>query len=197
MLIKTLNYLINKMDIEQLLNTNYWFNYQNFYTDIANRKYKTLVEVGVWKGHSISFLASKIKELNYDAKIYAVDLFEDAIDEKWTKNLKEEISVITKIYNKVLENNEVRHMITDIKGTSWEMANNFEDESVDFVFIDAGHEYDSVVKDITSWLPKIKKGGIISGHDYFNPCGVKQAVDELITDVKFCSDGIIWYKEII
>ena len=88
-------------------------------------------------------------------------------------------------------------MITDIKGTSWEMANNFEDESVDFVFIDAGHEYDSVVKDITSWLPKIKKGGIISGHDYFNPCGVKQAVDELITDVKFCSDGIIWYKEII
>ena len=43
MLIKTLNYLINKMDIEQLLNTNYWFNYQNFYTDIANRKYKTLV----------------------------------------------------------------------------------------------------------------------------------------------------------
>ena len=185
------------MDIEQLLNTNYWFNYQNFYTDIANRKYKTLGEVGVWKGHSISFLASKIKELNYDAKIYAVDLFEDAIDEKWNKNLKEEISVITKIYNKVLENNEVRHMITDIKGTSWEMANNFEDESVDFVFIDAGHEYDSVVKDITSWLPKIKKGGIISGHDYFNPCGVKQAVDELITDVKFCSDGIIWYKEII
>ena len=75
------------MDIEQLLNTNYWFNYQNFYTDIANRKYKTLVEVGVWKGHSISFLASKIKELNYDAKIYAVDLFEEVIDEKWNKNL--------------------------------------------------------------------------------------------------------------
>lgn len=184
------------MDIESLLNTSYWFDYQQFYTEIANRRYETLVEVGVWKGHSISFLARKIKELGYEPKIYAVDLFEDAIEEEWNKNLKEEISLITDIYNKVLENNEVRDMITDVKGLSWEMANNFEDNSIDFVFVDAGHEYESVVKDINAWLPKIKKGGIISGHDYFNPCGVKQAVDELIDGVKFSNDRI-WYKEII
>jgi predicted O-methyltransferase YrrM len=182
-------------NINLLVDTNYWFNYQEFYDGIANRKYDTLVEVGVWKGHSISYLAKKIKNLNYNPKIYAVDLFEDTIDEEWNKNLKEEISLISKIYNKVLENNEVRDMITDIKGLSWEMAKNFEDNSVDFVFIDAGHEYESVVKDINAWLPKIRKGGIISGHDYFNPCGVKQAVDELIKDVKFSNDKI-WYKEI-
>ncbi len=182
-------------NINSLVNTNYWFDYQKFYDEIANRKYSVLVEVGVWKGHSISYLAKKIKNSNYDAKIYAVDLFEDAIDEEWNKNLKEEISLISKIYDKVLENNGVRDMITDIKGLSWDMAKNFEDNSVDFVFIDAGHEYESVVKDINAWLPKIRKGGIISGHDYFNPCGVKQAVDELIDGVKFSNDKI-WYKEI-
>ena len=47
-----------------------------------------------------------------------------------------------------------------------------------------GRSFDdsSVKKDIQSWLPKVKKGGIISGHDYFNPCGVKQAVDEIFSD---------------
>ena len=182
-------------NINTLLNTNFWFDYQDFYSKIANKKYSVLVEVGVWKGHSISFLAKKIKQLGYDAKIYAVDLFEDTIDEDWNKNLKGEISVISQIYNKVLDNIQVREMITDLKGVSWEMANKFDDNSVDFVFIDAGHDYDSVVKDINAWLPKIKKGGIISGHDYFNPCGVKQAVDELITDLKISEDKI-WYKEI-
>jgi predicted O-methyltransferase YrrM len=66
---------------------------------------------------------------------------------------------------------------------------------VDFVFIDADHEYDSVVKDINAWLPKIKQGGIISGHDYFNPCGVKKAVDEKFgNEVKF--NGPCWYVEL-
>ena len=107
------------MNIDSLLNTNYWFDYQNFYTKIANKRYQTLVEVGVWKGHSISFLARKIKELNYDAKIYAVDLFEQTIDEDWNKTLKEEIVIISEIYNKVYINNEVRDMKNDMKGLSW------------------------------------------------------------------------------
>lgn len=181
------------MDIDKLLRTNYWFDYLKFYEWISTKKFKTLVEVGVWKGHSISFLARKIKELNYDVKIYAVDLFEDAIEEDWNKNLKNEISIISDIYNRVLENNEVRDMITDLKGLSWEMADHFEDNSVDFVFIDAGHEYESVVKDIKAWLPKIKSGGIISGHDFYNAPGVGKAVKELIPQFEISSDNI-WFK---
>jgi len=37
----------------------------------------------------------------------------------------------------------------------------------DFVFIDADHTYESVKKDILAWYPKVKKGGIIAGHNYF------------------------------
>ena len=55
--------------------------------------------------------------------------------------------------------------------------------ALDFVFIDADHSYEGVKRDITAWLPKLKMGGLMSGHDYANPgepCGmeVKKAVDE-------------------
>ena len=47
-----------------------------------------------------------------------------------------------------------------------EASKKFSDGSLDFVYIDARHEYDSVKEDIVSWLPKIKKGSFIGGHDY-------------------------------
>jgi hypothetical protein len=48
------------------------------------------------------------------------------------------------------------------------------------VFIDASHDYESVLHDIKAWLPVVVDGGIISGHDYTSPGyeGVKKAVDE-------------------
>lgn len=42
----------------------------------------------------------------------------------------------------------------------------FDDEYFDFVYIDAEHTYDGVLNDLGAWYPKVKKGGIISGHDY-------------------------------
>jgi hypothetical protein len=66
-----------------------------------------------------------------------------------------------------------------IKSGSAAAAVNFADQSVDFVFIDADHVYDRVKEDILAWLPKVKPGGIIAGHDYNPPHEVKQAVDEI------------------
>jgi predicted O-methyltransferase YrrM len=45
-------------------------------------------------------------------------------------------------------------------------ADLFPDEFFDFIFIDADHSYEAVVKDIQSWWPKIKKGGIFAGDDF-------------------------------
>jgi predicted O-methyltransferase YrrM len=151
--------------------------------------YSVFVELGVWKGHSISFLADALR--NKNKKIYAVDIFED-----WDKNkdVQEEVKHISEIYNTVLKKTNTRHLITDIKSISWEAANLFEDNSVDFVFIDADHSYESVKKDIKNWLPKIKKNGIIAGHD-FHAESVSSAVNELIADVQ-TAKGSVWYKKI-
>jgi hypothetical protein len=44
----------------------------------------------------------------------------------------------------------------------------FKDGTLDFAYIDASHDYESVLVDIATWWPKVKVGGILSGHDYVN-----------------------------
>lgn len=71
-----------------------------------------------------------------------------------------------------------------IKGKSVDVANTIEDESLDFVYIDAGHTYEDIKSDYEAWFPKVRNGGVISGHDYCDSFeGVKRFVDEL--GVKF------------
>jgi hypothetical protein len=66
---------------------------------------------------------------------------------------------------------------------SVEAARDVPDASVDFVYIDARHDYDSVLEDLDAWFPKVCAGGIIAGHDYVDGTfssgvfGVKSAVD--------------------
>ena len=69
-----------------------------------------------------------------------------------------------------------------IKKPSVEAAKDIPDGSLDFVYIDALHDFDSVIADILAWVPKVKKGGIVSGHDYehYYSCGVVQAVDAYV-----------------
>ena len=60
------------------------------------------------------------------------------------------------------------------------------DSSLDFVYLDARHDYESVCEDLADWWPKLKPGGLFSGHDYVDgklatgDYGVKRAVDEFL-----------------
>ena len=82
--------------------------------------------------------------------------------------------------------------------TSIEGAKKFKDASVDFVYIDANHAYKYVKEDIVAWLPKIKKGGVIAGHDWDwkdkqkdNELAVKKAVEEV-----FDRDKVHYYIDV-
>lgn len=55
---------------------------------------------------------------------------------------------------------------TYIREFSVEAAKKFADGSLDFVYIDAAHDFVNVVNDLNAWTPKVRKGGIIAGHDY-------------------------------
>lgn len=70
--------------------------------------------------------------------------------------------------------------LTKLKMMSHEAVLSFENHSLDLVYIDADHRYESVVKDLNLWIPKVK--GIISGHDYHreNTPGVVKAIHDVI-----------------
>lgn len=180
------------LNLEELRNSNNWFNFQKFYSYVASvEQYRTFVEVGVWKGHSISYLANLLRDRN--AKIYAVDLFEQSYQ---LPTYQTEVNVVDKLYEMNLKATNTRHLITDIKEWSHKAASRFEDHSVDFVFLDADHEYQQVKRDITEWLPKVRVGGIIAGHDYHDGGpGVILAVQETFgCNFWLYHEGTVWYS---
>lgn len=80
--------------------------------------------------------------------------------------------------------------------TSDEAAREIRDGSLDFAYLDARHDYASVVEDIGLWYPKIKPGGVLAGHDYMEQekigdtmFGVKRAVDEFVARERI---GKLW-----
>lgn len=68
---------------------------------------------------------------------------------------------------------------TLIKKTSLEAAQGIPDRFLDFVYIDGLHEFNAVMQDLIAWTPKVKKGGIVAGHDFwhYNQSGVVFAVE--------------------
>lgn len=86
--------------------------------------------------------------------------------------------------------------------TSVEAAQRLDDESLDFVFIDADHSYGAVCEDIAAWAPKVRKRGILCGHDYSSvlaggrPNGVQRAVDEYAASIEVeitLREGWLWF----
>ncbi len=76
-------------------------------------------------------------------------------------------------------------------------SNMFPDGYFDFVYIDGDHRYENVLLDIEFWLPKVKKGGILGGHDYGNEVGVKKAVDKCFNVLEIETlDNFVWLRRV-
>ena len=134
-------------------------------------QFKVGVEVGVRTGWFSKYMLD-----NTQMKIYAVDPWEDNTE------LSEAEKVFSECKQRLAPYGDRAEMI---KAYSPSAATPFTDESIDFVYIDGLHDYESVKKDIEGWWPKIRRGGIISGHD-FNRAkwpGVVRAVEE------FCKEN--------
>ncbi len=173
-----------------------WFIYKKFYDWIAShQEFRKFAEIGVWKGDSASYLASLVKN-RQGAEVYAVDVFENNYNFKEQPGLYKQVPFIYNEYRKTLAKYNVLDFVKTIKSLSWLAADNFRNNYFDFVFIDADHSYESVKKDIKAWLPKVKKGGILAGHDYnpnANNGDVIRAVNEFFSPFVKTAEGFVWY----
>ena len=171
-----------------------WFTYPNLYKKMVgnNNNGSHFVEVGVWKGRSASFMAVEIINSNKNIKFDCVDTWEGSVEHQNYDIISEK-----KLFDVFSENIEpVSHIINPIRMKSLEAVNLYDDESLDFVFIDASHEYEDVKNDILAWLPKVKEGGFIGGHDYSSSWdGVVRAVDEIFNNSELVIDEYCWLYE--
>lgn len=146
------------------------------------------VEVGTWKGKSASFMAVEIINSGKNIKFDCIDTWVGAGNET-EYDIDEHVQNGT-LYEHFIENMKpVEGYYTPIRLPSLEAVMMYEDESLDFVFIDAAHDYENVKLDITAWYPKVKKGGIFAGHDSYH-APVMQAVNECLTNVQ--NTGACW-----
>jgi len=173
-----------------------WFDFHTFYNSVLDRLPQDyiFVEVGVWKGKSLSYFVIESINKSKNGKIYAVDHWlgsEEHQKDSWAYDPLTQIE--DGLYNEYCKNIvPIRDYIFDIKNSSEVASNTFENQSIDAVFIDASHDYDNVYRDISSWYPKVKFGGIISGHDYDWP-GVNSAVNNF---AKAHNMGIVSYDNV-
>ena len=132
------------------------------------------VEIGVFKGHFSKVILSK-----WGGTLYMVDVWRGLGDEYEDMSNHNNHSDAFLNTMKNIEGYEDRGVM--IRATSKVGSEIFEDESLDFVYIDANHAYDFVVEDINLWFPKLKKGGVFAGHDYLGM--------DWYTDPNFCPNG--------
>ena len=157
-----------------------WCDYSAFYRALAQSLPAggTFVEIGSWMGQSISFFCQELQDFGKTATIHCVDTFQGEQNQPAHLAIVDDNGgSIRQVFDRNTKAAGVSEMIQVIAGDSAESASLFEDASLDAVYIDAAHDYDSVVKDIAAWFPKIKPAGVFSGHDYPH-WEVKQAVDE-------------------
>ena len=151
--------------------------------------YKIGVEIGVNNGENLFSLLDKD---NKKLKMYGVDpykvqeenvLYEKNIDEKYND---ESLAVLKKQVLKEALKFPNLEMIIDRSDNASKL---FDKESIDFVFIDGDHSYESVKTDINCWAPIVQEDGLIMGHDY-NWGNVARAVGECFTEVWIFPDNV-------
>ncbi len=141
------------------------------------------VEVGCCFGSSAAYMGELIRNGDKRVEFTTVDVFDLSLCEPGIAEfVQEECQRAGKpdwqsLVNHFLEQCGVKDHVRVAKSDSVAMSRTFADASLDFVFIDGDHSYPAVCADIDAWLPKIKPGGWIGGHDY-DRIGVERAVLE-------------------
>ena len=149
-------------------------------------------EIGVYRGEFSSILLDELKpstlflidpwecghDKNANGQVYTNEL--EGLPTAYS-TLSDEQLVLEKFSNHI----ESGRVII-IKEYSYDAVNSIADQSLDMVYIDASHIYESVKADISDYFPKLKKSGLLCGHDYFtfSNFGVIRAVDEFLQENK-------------
>jgi predicted O-methyltransferase YrrM len=190
-----------------------WFDFQDIYEQAVREAPASgahFVEVGVLFGKSAAFMANQIRESGKEINFCAVDPFawtgagveretERASGDLKYHDLLEKLKALppslgARAFASLLATDSWAEVdLVPCDGVSFAMC--FAPEQFDFVFIDAAHTYEDTVGLLRAFLPKVKIGGVLAGHDHVPATpGVAQAVDEVLGNVEQRGSSFWWRK---
>ncbi len=154
------------------------------------------VEVGVWRGHTSLALLESFPRL----RLYCVDPWDRGGDQSTMGDDAARLPAAREEFYRLTEPYADRRF--PIEMTSDKSARLLADGFLDFAFIDGCHSYEAVAADVRAWWPKLRRGGLICGHDYggrgdrSGRFGVKKAVDEWAEELGVIigtRPGLLWW----
>ena len=133
---------------------------------IAKTQKGIFVEIGSWEG---DFSYELLNGTNCD-KLYCVDPYKHFEDSVYPDGMNSLTQTEFDMKFKNIQNrfSQFGDRVQFIRTISSDAAKQFEDNSLDFVYIDGNHDYKYVLEDIISWFPKIKKGGYLCWDDVYS-----------------------------
>ena len=152
--------------------------------DLINQlpKNGTVAEIGVDKGD----FSAQILIYNQPKKLHLIDIWDT---ERYNKEKRKEVEL--KFEKEIISQNVVINL-----GYSTKVVDIFEDSYFDWIYIDTNHSYETTKEELKLYSPKMKKGGIIAGHDYvvgFWNGLVKFGVIEAVNEFCVCNDWELVY----
>lgn len=118
-----------------------------------------IAEIGVFEG-SYSLL---LYNTFIDSEFYGIDMWETTGNDFFFSG---QPGMVERAYVVAQERLGNKPNFKLIKGKSEDISKTFEDDFFDLIYIDSDHSYDGAMNDFVNWFPKIKRGGIMSGHDF-------------------------------
>lgn len=173
-----------------------WFDFATLYDEALDRAHKpaVFVEIGSFLGKSTAYMAQEIKRRLKPVTFYAVDPW------KATGGSRGVVSEVERAggdlfpeWQRNMSRCGVIDYVTPLQMPSVEAAGRFQDGTVDFVFVDGDHSYEGCLADIKAWLPKLKPGGVMAGHDKHLD-GVPRAIRETF-GTKYRTWENCWIKD--
>jgi len=149
------------------------------------------VEVGAFLGRSTVFMAVEIINSGKNIKFDCIDHWEGSEEH----NDNDKVNLET-LYEDFLENiKPVKGAVNPVRANSVEASRLYKPNSLDFIFIDASHDEESVKADLAFWMPRMKDNGVIAGDDINNE-GVANAVRWFFDHEKLDIIGRQWMVDL-
>lgn len=152
---------------------------------IRNRKPRLIIEVGSWMGHSAVHISRKAVEASGEIAMICVDTWLGSSEHYFDDAHLADLALTNgrpDFYRQFLANVLFHHQQDHIIPLSLPSHTGYEilaklGLSADLIYIDAGHGYNDVKRDVTDYSKLLSASGVIVGDDYFYP-PVKRAVDD-------------------